>query len=61
VGKLLWVSDFTLWFGYSLYKSSKFQPSTSSRSGLAFLDKHKTLTLGLSAFFVFLLFAILAS
>jgi hypothetical protein len=38
-GKISQVSDFTLWFGYSLYKSSKFQLSTSTRSGLAFVEK----------------------
>jgi hypothetical protein len=31
-----------LWFGWLLYKSAEFQLSTSSRSGFAFLEKHKT-------------------
>jgi hypothetical protein len=38
-GNIFQVSDFYLWFWRSLYKSAKFQLSTSSRSGLAFLHK----------------------
>jgi hypothetical protein len=39
-GYISQVLDFFLWFAWSFYKSAKFQHSTSSRSGLAFLDKH---------------------
>jgi len=38
-GKIFQVWNFCLWFQCSFYKSSKSQPSTSSRSGLAFLEK----------------------
>jgi hypothetical protein len=31
--KIFWLSNFSLWFEWSLCKSAKFQLSTSSRSG----------------------------
>jgi hypothetical protein len=40
-GQIFTVSDFSLWFRWSLYKSVNFLLSASSRGGLAFLDKHK--------------------
>jgi len=35
------ISDGSLWFGQSLYESEKCHHSVSSRTALAFLDKHK--------------------
>jgi hypothetical protein len=56
--KVFLVSDFSFWFGFSVYKSAKFQLSTSSRSGLAFLDNIRALPL---VGFTILFLAILAS
>jgi hypothetical protein len=40
--KTFCVSGLSLWVGSSLSKSAEFQLSTSSRTGLAFSDKHTT-------------------
>jgi hypothetical protein len=39
-GKIFLVSDSSLFVGCSLYKCAKFQLYASSRSGIAFLEKH---------------------